>query len=146
MTTRKVGARRLLKLADKISEAVKAKAYQFDLRRFVGLDQDGPEERVRLCGTAGCAVGYCPRAFPKDWTYVDVYPRLRRTRDEFSFEADAVTDSREYFGLESMENHRLFMPSSYVDENPEGECPPVPLSRVLRRIRTQAKKMLKEAV
>lgn len=126
MTTQYVGNRRLLKLADFLEKLPK---HRFNLRVIVDdskvfdWDNDGDvekgfEERLPgaspTCGTAACAIGWCPRVFPRNCTYgglnegwISVESKTTETSD-FDF-------AREFFGLGKEESYYLFDPSYYND-------------------------------
>jgi len=70
----------------------------------------------RKCGTAGCAIGECPWAFPDEWELVEIYsswdngpplldPQLKR--DSLG---DGWDDAKEFFGLTDEQARSLFMP------------------------------------
>ncbi len=135
MTTRKVGAARLQKLATALDAAVKAKKYELNMDCFVmGCDADPG----RHCGTVGCALGYCPVVFPRSWCYDrdKAEPRLKahRMKDAWS----VFTLAGDFFGIHPSTAVAIF--GSMVDPQPTG---PKTLRAVVQRMHSQAKRMLK---
>lgn len=47
------------------------------------------------CGTAACAIGWCPTVFPRSWVWDTFYPSLRRVNGD-----DKIVEmSRKFFGI-----------------------------------------------
>jgi hypothetical protein len=86
------GKRRLLKLAAFLDELPRRK---FDFGFF-----GNP-----ACGTAGCAIGYCPIAFPRFWKVVDETPVTRNCPY-----SGAGRGAAKFFGLSQNDVDYLFYP------------------------------------
>ncbi len=139
MTTLKVGAKRLTKLADELAARVKAKKYQFCMATWVGDDPKTDSTEVH-CGTAGCAIGLCPAIWPKHWRYVTTMTGYTAQASDGA--ADNYGSASRFFGIKDSEAVRLFDFYSYT--NDIHKAPPV--RTVIARIRKQARKMLKPKV
>ncbi len=147
MVSKQLGAQRLLALANALGASVDKKEYKFNLDCWVG-DGSTTELNKHNCGTAGCAIGYCPVIFPDDWGY-----REKRSYDGgFFFETglkvnDVVAGkvgfeaATEFFGFGDDDGYDpsdtavfLFSPDSYDDD--------VDVNDVIDRIRDQAADMV----
>lgn len=72
------------------------------------------------CGTAGCAIGECPIAFPRDWRFdKDGSPTLKRKpgSDTFMFLPEQYA-GKHFFGIDSHEYYYLFTPRSSFETSP----------------------------
>lgn len=62
------------------------------------------------CGSAGCALGWCPVVFKEDWNMLDgMEPRLNGHPTSNAFECADI-----FFGLNSTQDGHLFMPASQL--------------------------------
>lgn len=113
---------RLLKLAEYL-EAVPPGSFDYervvtDPGRLVGIDDkerdaaalliDSNVKQIRKCGYVGCAIGFLPFAFPRDFA-------LRESNAELvvSHRKTGVTDlnaAEAFFGLPEVELSHLFIP------------------------------------
>jgi hypothetical protein len=117
---------RLLKLADYLAKKVERK--KFDLNVIVcnrnndyssaGPTYDpkkdlAPEEN--FCGTAACAIGYCPLVFPRSVRFLYKYGDFEvvSVDDE---EIQNFTWAEQFFGLNNIETLYLFDPSAYPND------------------------------
>lgn len=98
----RLGNSRLLELADHL-ESDKLGHDQFDL----GIFSTFISGKRNDCGTAGCAIGECPFAFPNDWKFSNSgYPIL-------SFQGnhhDIFGDAEKFFELPGIVSSHLFSP------------------------------------
>ena len=108
----KLGARRLLKLAEHLEKG-KLGHKQFDYSTY----HIGPRDKNH-CGTAGCAIGECPVVFPRQWKFIQArysdVPILRAIDSDSTEDSGAV-----FFGLTYKEYEYLFIPGT--EENPLSE-------------------------
>ena len=99
-------AARLLTLAAHL-ETGKLGVDEFDFGTYYDVDVDSSGTD---CGTAGCAIGECPTAFPNDWYYhrystKEKFPRLNSQPHLETRHAGMV-----YFDLTYEEYNELFIP------------------------------------
>ena len=113
MATRSVGNRRLLKLAAFLETLPKHK-FNLDIivddNKVFGEDGDELNLPGADCGTAACAIGWCPNVFPRNCEYqnhgyISVVDKNTQKTD-FSFAQD-------FFGLNREESYYLFDPKYY---------------------------------
>lgn len=146
---------RLLKLADYLENKVEAK--KFDLDYVVGNTTYGDVVDKKFtkhtCGTAGCAMGYMPEAFPRSF-YYDVDEILNRMKigiysptdctimkvKKVNGSADIFYDIREFFGLTGAQFENLFMPDAYAS----GRRGKVSVARRIRDLAYNPAKYLNE--
>ena len=113
MTTQGVGNRRLLKLAAFLETLPK---HKFDLDIIVDdnrvFGEDGNEFNLPSadCGTAACAIGWCPNVFPRNCEYqnrgyISVVDKKTQYTD-FTF-------AQNFFSLNRDESYYLFDPAFY---------------------------------
>lgn len=134
MKTERVYKDRLRKLAKFLE--TKAKPSQFDIT-VIGYTDNESEPLVDVkegfCGTAACAIGHCPVAFPKAFDYrhsggsLDV---ISKETGAWNFEA-----AQEFFGLNNLESEYLFGGGAYNDEIDRERVKKVTPKRVAKRIR-----------
>lgn len=99
MITQKVGARRLLKLAEHL-ERGKLGHKTFDM----GTLNSGPRDK-KGCGTSGCAIGECPIVFPKYWRFKVEWPFVQlKLASGKGYDTAAVV----FFGIDYDVSYRLF--------------------------------------
>lgn len=108
MATPRTYKNRLLRLAEFLEKLPREK---FDLSFFTGADglDDAPGPG---CGTAGCAIGWMPNAFPRDCKYVEdsfggiTITSMDGSKDHFNLAED-------FFGLSRNESSYLFTTDYY---------------------------------
>jgi hypothetical protein len=90
---------RLLKLADHIVDRTKRGHKKFDFSTVT-------DSISNTCGTAGCAMGECPIAFPKSFKFVTGgLVRLKRNSNQW-----LEKDIAQFFGLSGSQVNHLFYP------------------------------------
>lgn len=110
---------RLLKLAAFLSRLPDSK---FDFREYVKK-----WDAENHCGTVACAIGWCPKVFPKHWKWQPftfesgAEPVLRNPplKSEFQWCDD---DAQSFFGISDEEFLRLFTPGRRRDGNLPGNA------------------------
>ena len=99
---------RLLKLADFLENVVPDD--QFNIDHWTSVKPKGDHLTVG-CGTAGCAIGWCPTIWPDDWELSSVgSPCLRGHRD-WGWAEESIKD---FFGLTGQKIDHLFYRESYA--------------------------------
>lgn len=98
------GRKRLLKLARHLTSG-KLGHKRFD---FTVYNEKGPVPyQLNGCGTAGCALGECPFAFPRHWHFrpltFGIYPNLIGSKGMPSDDAEI------FFGITNTEVQQLFI-------------------------------------
>jgi hypothetical protein len=136
---------RMLKLADFLEQLDPKK---FDLNYLVKSDkaqvrdeyglEDKPEGKVPskhyvleedFCGTAACAIGYCPIVFSRHARYgFDFHSHMWDVVDKNNHELTGMEWAGEFFGVGWGETVFLFSPEAY----PEGRRGPKSVARRLR--------------
>lgn len=111
---KKIYFKRLKKLADHLCGPASNRVHQkFD---FALVSEGKKDLKGNYCGTAGCAVGELPAAFPRQWGFrpqplfdhiFDGSPTLKIETGENTW-----GDVRKFFGLNFQECQRLFVPNS----------------------------------
>jgi hypothetical protein len=98
----RLGNSRLLELADHL-ESANLGHDQFDL----GIFSTFVSGKRNQCGTAGCAIGECPFAFPNDWKFSsNGYPILSVNGDQ----SNIFGDAEKFFELPGIASSHLFSP------------------------------------
>lgn len=108
---RKIFKDRILKLATHL-ESKKLGHKVFDFNSWNG-NEFGYDEIFdkKGCGTVGCAIGECPFAFPRSWSFKGAYfnPALNKLNSNSPQES-----AQQFFGLSMDEFGLLFVPSSGI--------------------------------
>ncbi len=132
----KTNKERLLKLADFLE--TRAKPSRFDISVIAIANEDVSEaELIRpkegFCGTAACAIGHCPVAFPHVFKYSRYAGSiLVVNKNTIQEDFEAVED---YFGIDDYESDLLFGPYAYDEEIRKAGVRTVTPKRVAKRIR-----------
>lgn len=103
--------KRLLKLADHLEKG-KLGHKKFDFS-VVNADTAGNELAKNGCGFAGCAIGECPIAFPREWCFTKGAALLRgrkAARSGLGNRLQAFSSAEDFFGLTKVESYHLFSP------------------------------------
>ncbi len=142
LVSKSLGAKRLSKLANALEKGVKAKKYKFNMGAWVGK-RNSTAATKHDCGTAGCAIGYCPIVFPSlakyhfDEDMQDWEIRFRDSRGSGS----TIDEAADFFGLRYQEARNLFFSTSYSDDTGELDSSRVKVKDVVARIRERVKEM-----
>lgn len=115
------GLKRLLKLADHLETGTLGHR-RFDMSLF-----DSGHTPYK-CGTAGCAIGECPIAFPRDWKFNEESTPALRVSGFTDFYA-----AQEYFDISADESGLLF--NIRIVSNSSSLPPNVTRKQVARNIR-----------
>ena len=126
----KIHAERLLKLASFLNTLKKEK-FNFDIIA----------KKEPICGTVGCAIGWCPKVFPRSFQWINGGNAARVTYLEvclknhgrYNFGAVEV-----FFNISSDDSEFLFDPVAYNETNVSPKI-------VAKRIRSFVKQKLKES-
>ena len=114
-----IGLQRLLQLATHL-ESGKLGHERFDFNQYTD-----PDRKYRGCGTAGCALGECPTAFPNDWGFRKVIgmnnelqflPVLVIDSIRFRENAHPLHSAEDFFGLTDPEVCHLFLPNEQSEK------------------------------
>jgi len=116
MTTKAEGNARLKKLANYLEKKVKPKYFHLpefysDINNdydWSGIDIDADLCKDIGCGTAACALGYCPLVFPKDWAVLAGGPRLKSSNFLSPFSC-----AEQYFNISMDDVWELFDKQGY---------------------------------
>lgn len=98
--------KRLNKLADFLD---KLPSTQFNISTWVSRQDD-----EHKCGTVCCAIGWCPKVFPKQWKwswYFYPYPSPRAD-GEFP-NRSAFDTASDFFGISNADSRSIFTSSAY---------------------------------
>ena len=90
------------------------KKFDFSVYHQPNAPSLGPRKPTRreYCGTAGCAIGECPIAFPDDWYFNGRGdPVLRYHSTEY-----ICDDTSRFFGLNELQRRHLFVPNLQVPQ------------------------------
>lgn len=106
--------------------------------------------RSGSCGTVGCAIGYCPQAFPGHWEYrtysspvIRNYGFLKPHLITEEETEETLTHTEIFFDIPNEDTHYLFDPYSHHSNFVKGKCPLGPYStrqEVAKNIRDFVKK------
>lgn len=125
----KIGARRLIKLADFLQKVHHSK---FNLNEWVsGINTKlmaKKPTRKGDCGTTACAVGWLPNIFPRSWSWtdgqMDAWGMVVGTEIEYKPWGDRglslthnmkLNAAAEFFDIDFDESSSLFIPDEYSD-------------------------------
>jgi hypothetical protein len=134
---------RLLKLADFLEE-LDPKKFNLDVVVVSKKKMTPSKDYVYKpsCGTAACAMGWCPVVFPRLFKYSQDWCPNWETGNKSAFlgsilskksnELDDFNAVEKEFGLSTSESHYLFMPTEYPKGRKSAKC-------VAKRIRSFVK-------
>ncbi len=118
---------RLRKLADHLESGKLGHAI---FRYSEYNDVDAPK-----CGTAGCAIGECPIAFPEHWSFSPHgYPVLSKVL-ELGLNPSCLYSGAEFFDLDSGEFFFLFDPTAPISRGGSPLPPEATAQQVAEHIR-----------
>lgn len=107
--------KRLLKLAEHL-ERGKLEHKKFDFAA-INVDKDDNILVVNGCGFAGCAIGECPAAFPRQWHWSAGGAMLRARSGSSLRGANTeigFASAEQFFGLNDLESAHLFAPQCQI--------------------------------